>query len=222
MIKLVLLDVDGTLTGRDRQISTRAVEAIRKSQKQGTVVCLASGNVIPVMYGLRIFLGLNGPVFGENGGVMYQERVEAFFTMEKPLKLFRELESEGLLEGILSNKWRECSMAYVPAENREDEISARASSNGLSTVDSGFSWHLLNSGQNKGFALEHLKKMYSLRYEEMLVMGDSFNDISMFRKEVFKAVPMNAEERLKEVADYTAKSSNGDGVGEVLSNLSSF
>lgn len=222
MIKLVLLDVDGTLTGRDRRISTRAVEAIRNSQKQGTVVCLASGNVIPVMYGLRIFLGLNGPVFGENGGVMYQERVESFFTMEKPLKLFRELEIEGLLEGILSNKWRECSMAYVPAENQENEISARAASDGLFTVDSGFSWHLLNSGQNKGFALEHLKKMYSLRYEEMLVMGDSFNDMSMFRKEVFKAVPMNAEERLKEVADYTAKSSNGDGVAEVLSDLSRF
>lgn len=222
MIKLVLLDVDGTITDPNRVISTRAIESIRKVQNEGVKVSLASGNVLPVMYGLKIFLGLNSPVFAENGGVMYQDEMEVFFSREMPKKVFESLEKEGVLEGILSNKWRETSYGYFPVPGKEDYIASIAEKADLVTVDSGYSWHLLNRAQDKGFAMEHLKEMYGLDYDEILVMGDSYNDFPMFRKEVFKAAPGNARESLKEISDYVAKSSNGDGVAEVLSNLSSF
>ncbi len=222
MIKLVLLDVDGTLTDRNRLISTRAIESIRKVQKDGVTISLASGNVIPVMYGLKILLGINGPVFGENGGIKFLHNTEAFFSNEKPMKVFRRLEQEGRLEGILSNKWRETSCGYVPVNKSEEYVTSVADSEGLETVDSGYSWHLLNKGQNKGFALEHLKQSYELEYSEILVMGDSFNDVSMFKENVVKAVPLNAQDELKEMADYVSVSDNGDGVAEVLSNLGLF
>ena len=67
MIELVILDVDGTITDQNRIISTKAIESIRAAEQNGTVVSLISGNVIPVMYALKIFLGINGPVFAENG-----------------------------------------------------------------------------------------------------------------------------------------------------------
>lgn len=222
MIKLVLLDVDGTITDPNRVISTKAIEAMRKVQNEGVRVCLASGNVLPVMYGLKIFLGLNSPVFAENGGVMYQDEMEIFFSRDKPKAVFESLEKEGLLEGILSNRWRETSYGYFPVEGKEEYITSVSEEAGLVTVDSGYSWHLLNPGQDKGFAMEHLREMYGLNYNEILVMGDSYNDFPMFRKEVFKAVPGNARVALKDIADYVAKSSNGDGVAEVLLNLSSF
>ena len=80
MIKLVLLDVDGTLTDTRRLISVRAVEAIRKAQKEGIIISLASGNVVPVMYGLKTFVGIRAPVFAENGGVMFQnDEIFPFF-----------------------------------------------------------------------------------------------------------------------------------------------
>ncbi len=222
MIKLILLDVDGTLTDRNRLISTRAIESVRKVQKEGTIVSLASGNVIPVMYGLKILLGINGPVFGENGGIKFHETTEKFFSQEKPRKVIERLQKEGRLEGILSNKWRETSYGYVPLNHSEDYINETARKENLETVDSGYSWHMLNSGQNKGFALEHLRKIYELEYSEILVMGDQFNDAPMFKKEVVKAVPYNAQDSLKEIADYISSSDNGDGVAEVLSNLGRF
>lgn len=222
MIKLALLDVDGTLTDRNRLISTRAIEAIRRAQENDVIVSLASGNVIPVMYGLKILLGINGPVFGENGGIRYLDTTEALFSIEKPLKLFNRLKEEGLVDGILSNKWRETSCGYVPLNGKESIVTAAAEAEGLATVDSGYSWHLLNKGQNKGFALEDLRKTYNLEYSEILVMGDSFNDISMFKKDVVKAVPSNAQEELKDMADFVSESDNGDGVAEVLSGLGRF
>lgn len=222
MIKLVLLDVDGTLTDPGRLISTRAVEAIRKVQIDGIIVSLASGNVIPVMYGLKTFVGVKAPVFAENGGAMFHnDEILPFFSMERPKKLFGRLENKGKLKGILSNRWRLTSMAYVPVEGNQDEISRLAEREGLVTVDSGFSWHLLNKGQDKSFALEKLREIYSLDYSEILVMGDSYNDAPMFRKEVVKAVPANAEESLKAMADHITKEGNGDGVAEILLNLKS-
>ncbi len=222
MIKLVLLDVDGTLTDPGRLISLRAVEAIRKVQKDGITVSLASGNVIPVMYGLKTFIGVKAPVFAENGGAMFQnDEIFPFFSMEGPKKLFDRLEKEGKLKGILSNRWRLTSMAYVPSGEYAGEIAETAENEDLVTVDSGFSWHLLNRGQDKGFALDKLKEIYSLDYGEILVMGDSYNDAPMFRKDVVKVVPANAEEGLKKVADHITKEGNGDGVAEILLNLRS-
>lgn len=222
MIKLALLDVDGTITDQGRLISLRSVEAIRKVQKEGVIVSLASGNVVPVMYGVKTFVGVRAPVFAENGGVMFQDDViSPFFPMDKPMELFNSLEAEGKLKGILSNKWRLTSMAYVPNEGCNEEITRAAGRKGLVTVDSGYSWHLLNRGQDKGFALEKLKDLYSLDYEEILVMGDSYNDAPMFRKEVVKVVPSNAEDSLKKLADHVTKAGNGDGVAEILQDLRS-
>ena len=223
MIKLVLLDVDGTLTDTRRLISVRAVEAIRKAQKEGIIISLASGNVVPVMYGLKIFVGISAPVFAENGGAMFQnDEIFTFFSMDAPKKLFDRMEGEGKLKGILSNRWRLTSMAYVPTGAVPEQIAAEAQKKDLVTVDSGYSWHLLNKGQDKGFALEKLKESYSLDYYEILVMGDAYNDAPMFKKDVVKVVPSNAEESMKAIADHVAKESNGDGVAEVLQNLQSF
>ncbi|MGC8609583.1 MAG: HAD hydrolase family protein, partial [Thermoplasmata archaeon] len=71
MIRLVAMDVDGTITDKKRLISTKAIESIRQAENNGITVSLLSGNVIPVVYSLKVFIGINGPVFGENGGVMF-------------------------------------------------------------------------------------------------------------------------------------------------------
>ncbi len=223
MIKLVLLDVDGTLTDPGRLISTRAVVAIRKAQKDGIIVSLASGNVVPVMYGIKTFVGVKAPVFAENGGAMFQnDEISTFFPMDMPKKLFDRLESEGKLKGILSNRWRLTSMAYVLSGASPEEITAEAHKDGLVTVDSGYSWHLLNKGQDKGFALEKLKEAYSLDYDEILVMGDAYNDAAMFKENVIKVVPSNAEDSLKSMADHILKEKDGNGVAEILKKIRSF
>lgn len=222
MIKLVLSDVDGTLTDNRRVFSTRAAEEIRKIQAHGITVSLVSGNVIPVMYSLRTYLGLSAPLFAENGGSMIADDITSFFSMEKPALFFDHLQNKGLARGILTNRWRLCSMGYDPTPGREREILALAGEFHVDITNSGFSWHILNQGQNKGFALLHLIKMFKLRPEEVLVIGDNLNDMPMFQESVKKAVPANAEPELKAKADYVSKLPYGDGASEILSSLDSF
>ncbi len=222
MIKLVLSDIDGTITDGRRVLSSSASEQIRKVQEKGVAVSLVSGNVIPVMYTFRTYLGLKAPLFAENGGAMIDEKITQFFTMDKPLAFFRYLEKNGLARGIMTNQWRLCSMGFDLLGPFDGEISDLSARYDVEITDSGFSWHILNVGQNKGFALHYLMEKYGLRPEEVLVIGDNMNDIPMFVDGVRKAVPANAEEELKKRADYVARSGHGNGTAEILSSLESF
>jgi phosphoglycolate phosphatase (TIGR01487 family) len=222
MIKLVLSDIDGTITDNRRVLSSSASEQIRKVQDSGVIVSLVSGNVIPVMYTFRTYLGLRAPLFAENGGAMIEDSIRQFFTMEKPMAFFRHLEKTGLARGIMTNQWRLCSMGFDPLGDVANEISDLSTQYDVEITNSGFSWHILNVGQNKGFALHYLMERYGLKPEEVLVIGDNLNDIPMFMDGVRKAVPANAEEELKKRADYVARLGHGDGSAEILSSIESF
>ncbi|WP_162509701.1 HAD hydrolase family protein [Thermogymnomonas acidicola] len=127
MIRLILSDVDGTITHRDRRIDVAAIEAIRKAIGRGILVSLVSGNVIPVMYGLEVFIGLNAPAFAENGGCyIMKEHVEAFFSKEKPEEFLRHIERITSAYGIFSNAWRLTSMGFGMREDDEERVREEA------------------------------------------------------------------------------------------------
>ena len=50
--KLVAVDIDGTLTDGNKVLNLEAIEALRKLEKAGIPVTLATGNVRPITYGL--------------------------------------------------------------------------------------------------------------------------------------------------------------------------
>lgn len=220
MVKLVLLDVDGTITDENRLISTKAIDAIRKVQDRGILVSLVSGNAIPVMWGLRTFIGLESPVFGETGGAMAGREIEVFFPLEGPLNLYRELLDRGLVNDSVTNSWRSCSVSFTMPEENIPAVRRKVEEANLELIYTKFFWNILNRGQNKGFALETLAKRLGIGYSDILVMGDSMNDLPMFRKEVLKAVPRNADKNLKEKADIVSGLSCGDAAAEVLLNIS--
>jgi phosphoglycolate phosphatase (TIGR01487 family) len=221
MIRLAVLDVDGTITDRERRLSMNSVEALRIAQNSGLTVSLVSGNVLPVMYGLKVFIGLNGPVFGENGGTMLKDNeASAFFSMDRPREFIKEISKTTSVREIFTNRWRESSMGFEMESKDVDSVSRAAEESGLDVVNSGYSWHALNPGQNKGFAVEVLIEMYGLKYEEVLVCGDSDNDISMFSKPVIKATMANGTANLKKMSDYVSEKSFGDGLVDILRHYS--
>ncbi len=211
------MDVDGTLTDSRRAISTRAIEAMRKAQAKGINVSLVSGNVIPVMYSLRVFIGLEAPVFGENGGVMIDDSgVRSFFGIEKLIKLLDRLLEEGLATDLITNQWRYCSMGYGPTGADDARIGKMAKDFGVEITNSGFSWHILNPGQNKGFALKWLMDNYSVQETEAMVIGDNFNDLPMFMDRVVKGTPANAERELREISDIVSDIPYGEGTADLI------
>ena len=73
-----------------------------------------------------------------------------------------------------------------------------------------------NSKVSKALTLERLAKLYNIKREEIIAVGDGYNDLSMIEYAGLGAAMENADERVKKRADYIAASNENDGVSEVI------
>ena len=80
-----------------------------------------------------------------------------------------------------------------------------------------FYLEIRKSGCSKGKALSRLLKYLSLNYEQTAVIGDWYNDITMFHPKVLKVAMANAIPELLNKADMITKMTNNeDGIAEFL------
>lgn len=67
MIRLLAIDLDGTLLNQERQISIANQEAVAAAKRAGVMVVLASGRIEPSMAPFAAALGLDGAMICSNG-----------------------------------------------------------------------------------------------------------------------------------------------------------
>ncbi len=76
------------------------------------------------------------------------------------------------------------------------------------------------SGSSKGKAMRRLLKYLKIKENYTAVLGDWYNDISLFESKAIKIAPRNAIPELKKAADYVLdKSNNEEGVIDFLEAL---
>lgn len=86
----------------------------------------------------------------------------------------------------------------------DQRISATSSRSGVTDI--------MAKGVSKGSALGHLAGMCSIDLTQTVVLGDNFNDISMFEIAAFGIAMGNAEAELKIRASFTTRSNDENGV----------
>lgn len=67
MIRLIALDLDGTLLGPDRSLSQENAQALRRAEESGLIVCLASGRSVTTIAPFGRQAGIRGPIVSCNG-----------------------------------------------------------------------------------------------------------------------------------------------------------
>jgi len=80
MIRLLAIDLDGTLLGPDRRISVANKVAIDRARAAGITVMLASGRIQPSMQPFADMLGLDGPMICGNGTHAFVSPGEELFA----------------------------------------------------------------------------------------------------------------------------------------------
>lgn len=75
---------------------------------------------------------------------------------------------------------------------------------------------IMKKGCSKKNAIHILADKLGVKQEEIIVMGDGGNDISMFECAGLKIAMANAEEYLKEKADFVTTSNNESGVAKAI------
>ncbi|MTI69196.1 MAG: HAD family phosphatase [Firmicutes bacterium] len=78
---------------------------------------------------------------------------------------------------------------------------------------------IMNKGVSKGQAVKRLAKMLNIKQDEIICFGDNENDLSMIEYAGLGIAMGNANEGVKELADYITISNDEDGISHAVSEL---
>jgi Cof subfamily protein (haloacid dehalogenase superfamily) len=276
MIKLLALDLDGTLLNSRGEIPDKNLEAIQQAEKMGVLVTIATGRRFRDALPVARLINLNAPLICHNGALIkYADTLEnvAVSLLEKEtireiLRVGKEFGGDALLsadpigKGVLlydriSDEniplqryiaWSkrlhgaeaEEAVHHVPnlegicAEIEtvhvsfsgalapmadlqkvlEDEL--KDSVNILATIYPSLDFTLIDIlpfDASKGIGVEKLALMNNLTAENVMTVGDNFNDLEMLEYAGTAVVMGNASPELLERADfYTTLSNDENGV----------
>lgn len=78
---------------------------------------------------------------------------------------------------------------------------------------------ITNEGAQKGLILAKVAKKMGIKKDEVMIMGDSFNDYSMFTEFTETVAMGNAIPEIKEIAKYVTDTNVNDGVAKAIRNI---
>jgi len=231
-IRLVISDVDGTITGGDDSVSPACREAILRLQELGIVVGLASGRTLRYLEPLALHLGIAGPIIAENGGIaklkVSDGLVDLGYSREYALQALEKLRT--LFPGAVGER-EEYQDRMVDVIIRchgvgTEELISHLDNTQL--LDSGYMLHLLQEGVSKGGTLmkllERMEGKQSLP-AEVMVIGDSLTDLSLFELFPHSVLIINPRhpaeqgEQLRGAAQYVSDLTCGEGFAEVAAHI---
>lgn len=208
MIKLLLADVDGTLTEQNGLISLNAVKALREVRSRGVNVALSSGRSVFETYTLSKFLGFSEFGISENGGVIFyreplnvkifgdiSDALQAYEILSKDIPNVKISQRFPRLTEVLLERSFDISLAKAVLEKEYPRAKI---------LDSGVMYHLSSVTVNKGVATKYLREVLGLRQEEVASVGDSEVDVPMFKESGYSFVVNNgflSEEEVKELGN---------------------
>ena len=227
IIRVISLDIDGTITYRDRTLSIEALKAIRLAERLGVPVMLVTGNSVPFAEAAAVFIGTSGPVIAEDGGALSLRgegtmRVRGFLSdMDEEWILWRELkrrhpEAE-LSYSTMERKAGLVILRTVPVEAVREII--RELGLNLVAVDSGFAIHVKKPWINKGTGIEKACEYLGIKPKEVAHIGDGENDLDAFGIVGYRVAIAQAPESLKREADYITKKPYGNGGAEAILHI---
>jgi len=96
----------------------------------------------------------------------------------------------------------------------------------ISGASMGASFQLVRSGEyffdildldaTKGNALKQIAEKFSFKKEEIAVLGDSYNDLSMFDRSGLKIAVKNSYEKVIDAADFVTDENYNCGLGKAI------
>jgi len=122
MYKLLALDLDGTLIGRDLTISTRTKNAISQLMSQGIIVTIATGRMFQSALPFAKELNINVPIICYQGAMVGNPVTGQILShLPVPLPLAKQVIETVRSEGLHINAYLDDEL-YVDRVNEEAEL----------------------------------------------------------------------------------------------------
>lgn len=224
MYKLIVVDVDGTLTDSKGIIGSHVVRALERLREKRLAVVLASGNGYPMLASLAYYLPVKRYVIAENGGVVgFGSKIKVLGDPKKAYKA-RDIILSRLGNYICEswqNRFRIVDLAFQAKEGYTLEFAYEKIVKVLKGMDvnvknSGWAIHVVDARVDKGKGLIEACKDLNVDKEDVIAIGDSETDIPLFENSGYSIAVNNSPEELKEKADMVVSKSYSDGFIEAV------
>lgn len=260
--KLLVLDLDGTLTNTRKEVTEHTRTTLIKAQEQGLKIVLASGRPTYGIAPLANLLQLDkyeGYVLSYNGGeiidwktgeLLYKNLLDpevlpylyqcandnhfAIVTYDGEYVLTEYPDDEYVLKEALLNVMKikkvdnflkavqhpiaKCLIVGEPTQLAvlEKEMYNHLHDRMGVFRSEPYFLELVPKGIDKAQSLAVLLKEIGMTKDEMIAVGDGFNDLSMIKYAGLGVAMSNAQEVVKENADFITLSNEEDGVAHVV------
>ncbi len=240
-IKLIALDMDGTLLNEFQEVSSENARWIQKALDAGIAVCFATGRGYQSALPYAEQLKLDTPMITVNGGEIWRRPGVLHRRSLMPSGMVKRLYELALqhaecwfwaytAEGIYNKeKWIEPKDDYDAHHwlkfgyYTEDDatralILAETSSWGGMEITNSSPWNLeMNpQGVTKASAIRELCTLLNIEMSQVAAMGDSLNDIAMIREAGLGVAMGNAQEEVKTAANAVTVTNNEDAVAHLI------
>lgn len=237
-VKLVATDFDGTLTEKGL-LTAQAIEAISQLLAVEIQVVIVTGRSAGWVNALRQYLPIAGAI-AENGGLYYPEpNTSPDFLVSLPsltehrkqlANIFQELCSTfPFLQESTDNPFRFTDWTFDVAGLSFEEITQLAKQcqkQGYSFTYSSVQCHIKPQTQDKAQGLQTVLNQYfpHLRPQQIVTVGDSPNDESLFNPEWFPlsvgvANIQDYWQQLNYPPQYVTQAGEGKGFSELAKHL---
>lgn len=260
--KVLVLDIDGTLTNSEKKITENTKRGIINIMERGHKVILASGRPTPGMrycaeelelekYGGYLLSFNGGRIINcKTGEIVFQKILPA--TVIKNLYQYAKRNDMGIVTYLGDNIILGTRMdEYVELESRINGMPVKKVDNFVEYVDfdvnkclmtappekaeifekelaaaygdilsiyrsEPFFIEIMPKNVDKATSLDRMLCTVGLTRENAICCGDGFNDISMIEYAGLGVAMENAQEKVKQSADYITKSNDEDGIVDVI------
>ena len=237
--KLLLLDLDGTLLGRDGRVSPRVARAVGVAAER-LDVSIATGREPEDVLRFARQLGLTAPQMSDNGALVLDpatgkavwssplgaesSRLVAARLRELQLA-FLATHPGGTLTAFADNPGMELTRisALDLQEGQADRLVEEFSPhegleavkvflpyNGMWAVD------FTRAGVNKATGALKLAELAGVDAGQIIAAGDSYNDLPLLQASGLRIAMADAPDELKAVADYVAPTVDEDGLAVAI------
>ena len=221
-IRMIVIDIDGTITDETDILSLEAIERIRMLEKRGFMTVLASGNALPVTKALSHYIGSSGPVIAESGCVV--DILDELLIFGNPDSVNRALNAIKERYGARvseswSNKYRHVDKVIAPTIPKENLIKIVSKYPDVIILDSKFAFHIHPKDVDKYTGVKAISEVLNIPLDEVAAIGDSELEVRLLKNVGFGVAVDNSPEELKKVADYVTKGSYWRGFIEFADML---
>ncbi|MBM7553642.1 Cof-type HAD-IIB family hydrolase [Thalassobacillus pellis] len=240
-IKLIALDMDGTLINEDGEVSTENEEAIKRAKANGIHVVLSTGRSLATCQDISESLGRSSYIVTINGGEIYDKEynlvernpldadlVKRLWELKKTHDThFWSSTAQGMFSSlepfesdIEAYEWLKFGFDIEDDEVRKVILDELRENKALEVTNSSPTNIEINpAGVNKAAAIRKVCDWLDLSMDNVMAVGDSMNDLAMIREAGFGVAMGNAQEIVKKEADWVTLSNTDHGVSHAIRHV---